>query len=63
MELELDVKTIPSGIGTKRVLLSVGREMHAEIKARAAMKCATIQQYLLQAVLEKMAVEDRYNQP
>jgi hypothetical protein len=49
-------------IGTKRLLLCVGRDLHAEVKSRAALRNVTIQKYLLQALLEKMAVEDRYNQ-
>ena len=38
----------------KRLTIDIPKELHAEIKAIASLKCTTLQRYVLQALIVKL---------
>lgn len=47
----------------KRIIFNVPEELHKLIKERADLKYITITKWVLQAVLEKIAIENKYINP
>lgn len=45
----------------KRIIMDVEERLHAEVKKRAAEGYCTMNQWLLQAILDKIIKEDRLN--
>lgn len=47
-------------IGFKQMLILVDAELLKDIKSRALFKNVTLKKWVLQAILEKIAQEDKY---
>ena len=45
---------------SKILIINVPKEIHSEIKAQAAWRNITMRQYVLQAILERMRQDKKY---